>query len=96
MFDSIAKGTLTDKANAVRAEIAREFELHSLDYYTSDPASRALLPPKGEPKDEMDHWAVKLHSKGVPETDIELVFEALRPIPEERPTVIQLLNTGYL
>lgn len=97
MFDSIAKGTLTDKANAVRAEIAREFELHSLDYYTSDPTSRVLLPPKGsELKDELDHWAVKLHSKGIPEMDIELVFEALRPLPEERPTAIQLLNTGYL
>lgn len=77
-------------------EIARDFELHSVGYYTSDPTSRVLLPPKGEPKDEVDHWVVKLHSKGVPETEIEPVFEALRPIPEERPTATQLLNTGYL
>ncbi|PGH31044.1 serine/threonine protein kinase [[Emmonsia] crescens] len=96
MFDSIAKGTLTDKANAVRAEMAREFELHLLDCYTSDPESRALLPPEGEPKDELDHWAAKLHSKNIPERDIEVVFEALRPLPEERPTAIQLLNSGYL
>ncbi|KAK2814071.1 hypothetical protein FQN50_000475 [Emmonsiellopsis sp. PD_5] len=96
MYDSITKGTLTDKANAVRAEIARDFELHSLNYYTSDPASRPLLPPNGEPKDERDHWAAKLYSKGISEKDIELVFEALRPLPEERPTAIQLLNSGHL
>lgn len=87
MFDSIAKGTLTDKANGVRAEIARDFELH-LTTTLLTPASRVLLPPKGQPKDETDHWVVKLHSKGIPETDIELVFEELRPMPEERPTAI--------
>ncbi|KAK2762324.1 hypothetical protein FQN54_001334 [Arachnomyces sp. PD_36] len=96
MFDSIVKGTLTEKSNAVRAAIAQEFDLHSFDYYTSDPSSRKLLPPKDETKQELDHWAVRLYRKGIPEMDIELVHEALRPVPDERPTAIQLLNAGYL
>lgn len=66
MFDSIVKGTLTEKAEAVRAAIAQEFDLHSLDYYTSEASSRELLPPKDETRQELDHWAVKLLSKRCP------------------------------
>lgn len=95
MFDSVVKGTLTEKADAVRAAIAQEFDLHSLDYYTSDSLSRELLPPKDETRQELDHWAVKLYRKGVPEMDIDLVHTALNPVPDERPTAIQLLNIGY-
>lgn len=97
MFDSLeVKGTLIDKENAVRAAMAQESDLHSTEYYTSDLVSRELLPPKNETRTELDHWVVKLLDYGIPKRDIETVHVALNPVPEQRPTALDLLEFSYV
>lgn len=97
LFDSLkVDGTLTDKENAVRAAMAQEFDLHSVEYYTSDSASRGLLPPKDETRTELDHWVMKLLDYGIPERDIETVHIALNPVPDRRPTALDLLEYDYI
>ena len=97
MLDSLkVEGTLTDKENAVRATMAQEFDLHAIDYYNSDPGTRQLLPPKNETRTEYDHWVVKLIDKNIPEKNIETVHVALNPVPELRPSALDLLNHGYI
>ncbi|KAF3482875.1 uncharacterized protein GIQ15_02199 [Arthroderma uncinatum] len=97
MFDSLkVEGTLTDKENTIRAVMAQEFDLHAIDYYNSDPDTRQLLPPKDETRTELDHWVVKLIDKDIPEKDLETVHVALNPVPELRPSALQLLEYGYI
>ncbi|EEQ34821.1 conserved hypothetical protein [Microsporum canis CBS 113480] len=97
MFDSLkVEGTLADKENATRALMVQEFDLQSVDYYTSDPVSRKLLPIKDETRTELDHWVVKLLDYGTPKKDIETVYLALDTIPERRPTAMNLLEYGYI
>ncbi|KAM5457607.1 hypothetical protein MaudCBS49596_000805 [Microsporum audouinii] len=97
MFDSLkVEGTLADKENATRAAMVQEFDLQSVDYYTSDPVSRKLLPIKDETRTELDHWVVKLLDYGIPKKDIETVYLALNTIPERRPTAMNLLEYGYI
>ena len=97
MFDSLkVEGTLTDKENAIRAAMTREFDLHSIEDYNSDPDTRQLLPPKDETRTELDHWVVKLIDKNIPEKDIETVHVALNPVPELRPSALDLLEYGYI
>lgn len=76
--------------------MAQEFDLHTIEYYNSDPDTRQLLPPKDETRTELDHWVVKLINKDIPEKDIETVHVALNPVPELRPSALELLEYGYI
>ncbi|KDB20961.1 hypothetical protein H109_07087 [Trichophyton interdigitale MR816] len=97
IFDSLkVEGTLIDKENTIRAAMAQEFDLHTIEYYNSDPDTRQLLPPKDETRTELDHWVVKLINKDIPEKDIETVHVALNPVPELRPSALELLEYGYI
>ncbi|KAK6826860.1 hypothetical protein RU639_004595 [Aspergillus parasiticus] len=97
IFDSLkVEGSLDDKENAVRAAMAHEFNLHSVEYYTSDPVSRELLPPKDDTRTELDHWVIKLLDYGIPKKDIEAVHVALNPVPDLRPTAMDLLEFDYV
>ncbi|KAB8273835.1 hypothetical protein BDV30DRAFT_238361 [Aspergillus minisclerotigenes] len=97
IFDSLeVEGSLDDKENAVRAAMAHEFNLHSVGYYTSDPVSRELLPPKDDTRTELDHWVIKLLDYGIPKKDIEAVHVALNPVPDLRPTAMDLLEFDYV
>lgn len=96
MYDSICKGTLMEKAKAVRTAIAYDFELHSLPGYTEDEQSCALLPPKDDSRTEDDHWTSKLFRKGVSEGDIEFLFQILNPDPTQRWTAEDIARCGYL
>ncbi|KAL2387730.1 hypothetical protein BDBG_04256 [Blastomyces gilchristii SLH14081] len=97
MFDSLeVEGTLTDKENVIRAAMAQEFSLHAIEYYNSNPVTRQLLPPKDETRTEHDHWVVKLFDKNIPEKDIETAPVALNPVPELRPSALDLLKYGYI
>ncbi|PGH01337.1 hypothetical protein AJ80_09027 [Polytolypa hystricis UAMH7299] len=97
MFDSLkVEGSLTNKENAVRAVMAQEVDLHSVEYYTSDPVSRKLLPLKDETRAELDHWVIKLLDYGIPKKDIETVHVALNPVLDRRPTALNLLEFGYI
>ncbi|PGH02094.1 hypothetical protein AJ79_07731 [Helicocarpus griseus UAMH5409] len=97
MFDSSKiRGTLTDKEDAIRAAMAQEFDLHSIEYYNSDPNTQKLLPLKKETRTELDHWVIKLFDKNIPEKDIEAVHIALNPVPDLRPSALELLEYGYI
>ncbi|KAE8163735.1 kinase-like domain-containing protein [Aspergillus tamarii] len=97
MFDSLkVEGSSADREDAFRAAMAHEFGLHSVDYYTSDSVSRELLPPKDESRTELDHWTIKLLDLGIPKKDIEAVHAALNPVPDLRPTAMDLWEFGYV
>lgn len=76
--------------------MAQEFDLHTIEYYNSDPDTRQLLPPKDKTRTELDHWVVKLINKDIPEKDIETVHVALNSVPELRPSALELLEYGYI
>lgn len=93
MFDSLkVEGSLDDKENVVRAAMAHEFNLHSVEYYTSDPVSRELLPPKDDTGTELDHWVIKLLDYGIPKKDTEAVHVTHNPVPDLRSTAMDPLE----
>lgn len=56
MFDSLRmEGSPADNENAFRAAIFQDFNLRSVEYYTSDLVSYELLPLKDETGTELDH-----------------------------------------
>ncbi|RMZ76154.1 hypothetical protein DV738_g5124, partial [Chaetothyriales sp. CBS 135597] len=97
IYDSISKGTLDDKALAVRKAIAFDFDLYSNPIY-SGAESKDLLPP--EPDSGLflgsDRWMDRLRSKGVSDVDIEFLSLVLDPDPEARWTAQEIIATGYL
>lgn len=97
MFDSLkVEGSLDDKENAVRAAMAHEFNLRSVEYYTSDPVSRELLPPKDDTRTELDHWVIRLLDYGIPKKDTEAVHVAHNPVPDLRSTAMDPLEFDYV
>lgn len=95
MHDSMCKGTVEEKAQAVRRAIAYDFEFHSIPYCAEDKKSRALLPPK-DVSAETDHLTGKLFPQGISESDIELLFQILNPDPTQRWTAEDIAQCEYL
>jgi hypothetical protein len=95
MYDSMCKGTVEEKAQAVRRAIAYDSELHSIPYYAEDKKIRALLLSK-DVSTETDHWTGKLFPEGISESDIEFLFQILNPDPTQRWTTEDIARGGYL
>lgn len=96
LYDSICKGSLKDKAQAVRAAIAFDFDLHSIPYYAEDERSRSLLPLQDEVGAGRERWDDKLSRKGVKAEDIAFLSQILNPEPAERWTAKDIVSCGYL
>jgi hypothetical protein len=96
IYDSICKGSLEDKAQAVRTAMALDFNLHSIPCYGEDEQSRTLLPSKGEPSADSKGWVERLLRKGIAADDVEFLFHILNPDPAERWTAKDIVSCGYL
>jgi hypothetical protein len=94
MYDSIAVGSLEEKTKVARDAVAVDVDLHSIPAYAEDPKSRAMLPP-AQP-DMAYKWAEAMIAKGVAGEDIQLLANALNPVPASRLTTIDILTSGYL
>jgi len=93
IYDSIYKGTIEEKAKAVRNAIAQDLSLQSIPFYKDDPESRGLLPTDQAPQSEDDRWGERLLRKGVPAEDIEFLVEVLNPDPNERLSAEDIIRS---
>lgn len=96
MYDSISKGSLEDKSQAVRIAMAYDFNLHSIPYYAEDEQSRTLLPPRNESTADRERWVEILLCKGVAANDVAFLSQVLNPDPAERWTAKDIVSCGYL
>jgi hypothetical protein len=96
IYDSICKGSLEDKAQAVRTAMALDFNLHSIPCYAEDEQSRTLLPSKDESSADSKDWVERLLRKGIAADDVEFLFQILNPDPAERWTAKDIVSCGYL
>lgn len=96
IYDSLCKGTLKEKAKAVRDAIAEDFSLQCVQFYQDDADSHKLLPIGQMPRRENDGWGERLLRKGVSPEDIQFLVQVLNPDPSERPGAAKILRTGYL
>ncbi|KAF2436215.1 kinase-like protein [Tothia fuscella] len=96
MYDSICKGTMEEKTDAVRGMIAQDFDLKSLPFYTDDARSSKLLPTDQPPQKEEDWWGERLLRKGVAAEEIAFLINVLDPDPRERPSAEEIIRSGYL
>ena len=96
MYDSICKGSLEDKAQAVRTAMVFDFNLHSIPYYAEDEQSRILLPSKDKSSADSEDWVERLFRKGIAADDVEFLFQVLNPDPAERWTAKDIVSCGYL
>lgn len=95
IYDSICKSTLAEKAAAVRAAMAHDFNLNSIPYYIDDEDSRGL--PKEHDSDHTYEDGIeKIIRKGVAIEDVEFLLNVLNPDPEERWTAADIVSCGYL
>ncbi|PWY84800.1 hypothetical protein BO70DRAFT_289844, partial [Aspergillus heteromorphus CBS 117.55] len=94
MYDSICTGTLAEKENAIRDQLAIDFDLASVPFYADDEqCAKMLLAPQPE---EAYMWANTLVEKGVLGEDVQSLAEVLNPDPKARLTVREILESGYL
>ena len=96
MYDSICKGCLEDKAQAVRTAMAFDFNLHSIPCYAGNGHTRTLLPSIDESSADSEGWVERLLRKGIAADDVEFLFQILNPDPAERWTAKDILSCGYL
>ncbi|SPB46077.1 unnamed protein product [Aspergillus niger] len=94
MYDSIQTGTLAEKGNVIRDQLAIDFDLSSVPFYAEDEQCAQFLPtPQPE---EAYMWANTMVEKGVSGEDIQFLVEVLNPDPNARLTVREILESGYL
>ena len=96
MYDSICKGSLKDKAQAVRTAMAFDFNLHLIPCYAEDEQSRILLPSKDESSADREDWVERLLRKGIAADDVDFLFQILNPDLAERWTAKDVVSCGYL
>ena len=96
MYDSICKGSLEDKVQAVRTAMAFDFNLHSIPCYAENGQSQTLLPSIDEPSADSEGWVERLLHKGIAADDVEFLFHTLNPDPAKRWTAKDILSCGYL
>ncbi|PWY75624.1 kinase-like protein [Aspergillus eucalypticola CBS 122712] len=94
MYDSIQTGTLAEKGAVIRDQLAIDFDLSSVPFYSEDEQCARLLPtPQPE---EAYMWANSMVEKGVSGEDIQFLVEVMNPNPDARLTVREILESGYL
>jgi len=96
MYDSICKGFLDDKAQAVRTAISHDFCLHSIPYYAEDERSRVPLVAKDESSSNGERWGKDCSGKVLRREGVEFLSPILNLEPAERWTAQDILNCGYL
>ncbi|PYH71211.1 uncharacterized protein BO88DRAFT_423961 [Aspergillus vadensis CBS 113365] len=94
MYDSVRTGTLREKRDDIRNQLAVDFDLSSLPFYAEDEQCARILPI---PQPETAYmWANTMVEKGVSHEDIQILVEVLHPDPNARLTVREILESGYL
>ncbi|PYH29033.1 kinase-like protein [Aspergillus neoniger CBS 115656] len=94
MYDSIRTGSMRKKRDAIRDQLAVDFDLSSLPFYAEDEQCARILPT---PQPETAYmWANTMVEKGVSHEDIQFLVEILHPDPNARLTVREILESEYL
>lgn len=76
-------GTLEDRAKAIRDNLAVDFDLASVPFYSEDEGCSKCLPSPQPEKVCM--WANDMFEKGVAGEDIQFLVEVLHPDPNCTP-----------
>jgi hypothetical protein len=87
---------MEEETRAVRDNMANEFLLHEIPYYSEDKRVAKLLPLESEKRNSLDWWGEKLLQKGVAAQDIEFLVQVLNPDARERWTAADIAKSGYL
>ncbi|KAL6712097.1 hypothetical protein ACN47E_003140 [Coniothyrium glycines] len=91
MYDDIlVQGPFWVKESHVQKAINNDFDLGSYNYYTG-----TNLPHRDAAQQEGQHWSA-LKAKGLPEQEIAFLKWVLDPVPTQRPTATQILESGWL
>ena len=78
----------------VRDKLAIDFDLASIPFYAEDKECAKKLPSPRP--DEAYMWANDMAEKGVSGEDVQFLVGLLNPDPNERLTVRDILDSGYL
>jgi len=90
MYDDLLKGSYVQAEQSVQKALFNEYDLGSLDYYNG-----CALPYLERENREGQHWE-RLLSKGLPSKEIDFLKWVLNPVPTERPTAQDILDSGWL
>lgn len=89
LYDELLQGNQGQKERSVERAIAHDFGLDALDYYDG-----CRLPYHDQSHYEGRHWD-RLREKGLAEKEIQFLKWVLNPVPTDRPTAEQILNSGW-
>lgn len=90
LYDELLQGSYLHKEESMQKAIVNDFGLNSIDYYENY-TSRY----RDHGHREGQHWD-HLIKKGLPEKEVEFLRWVLNPVPSERPTAQQILDSGWL
>ena len=91
LYDDLLQGapSQVQKERSVERAIAHDFGLGALDYYDG-----CALPYHDRTQHEGQHWE-RLKTKGLPEKEIQFLRWVLNPVPTDRPTAQEVLESGW-
>lgn len=89
IYDELLIGNQGQKERSVERAIAHDFGLGTLDYYDG-----CRLPYRDNTHYEGQQWD-KIVEKGVPEKEVQFLKWVLNPIPTDRPSAQDILNSGW-
>ncbi|EUC44121.1 hypothetical protein COCMIDRAFT_6530 [Bipolaris oryzae ATCC 44560] len=89
IYDELLIGNQGQKERSVERAIAHDFGLGTLDYYDG-----CRLPYRDNTHYEGQQWD-KIVEKGVPEKEVQFLKWVLNPVPTDRPTAQDILNSGW-
>ncbi|USP75703.1 hypothetical protein yc1106_02977 [Curvularia clavata] len=89
LYDELLQGNQGQKERSVERAIAHDFGLDALDYYHG-----CRLPYHDQSHYEGRHWDT-LREKGVDDKEIMFLKWVLNPVPTDRPTAQDILNSGW-
>lgn len=88
--DILIQGPFWMREKHVQKSLNNDFDLGARDYYRN-----TNLPPRDRTQAEGQHWDALL-AKGVPHQEVEFLKWVLNPVPTERPTAKEILDSGWL
>lgn len=89
IYDELLIGNQGQKERSVERAIAHDFGLGTLDYYDG-----CRLPYRDTTHYEGQQWD-KIVEKGVPEKEVQFLKWVLNPVPTDRPSAQDILNSGW-
>jgi protein kinase len=89
LYDELLQGNQVQKERSVERAIAHDFGLGALDYYDG-----CRLPYRDNTHYEGQQWD-RIVEKGVPEKEIQFLKWVLNPVPTDRPSAQEILESGW-